>query len=67
MLSPAHIKTRAARQVVKIFLTHYWEVGRKIEGLPVPNLWITEFGGHGHKIEPPLSRDARVNKILQGK
>jgi hypothetical protein len=34
-LPPAHIHARARRWAVKLFLSHYYEVGREIAGLPV--------------------------------
>lgn len=34
-LPPAHIHARAKRWAVKLFLSHYYEVGRTLAGLPV--------------------------------
>jgi len=55
VLSPGHIHSRAKRYAVKIFLSHYHEVGRKMLGLPVRPPYPLEHlaSEHGHKIEPP--------------
>lgn len=52
-LPPAHIHSRAKRYAVKMFLSHYHEVGRIIAGLPVPNPYAIEHLGHVHRISPP--------------
>jgi len=33
-----HAMNRARRKLAKLFLSHYWEAGRRILGLPVPDL-----------------------------
>lgn len=45
----AHINAMARRKVVKIFLSHMWEEWRTIAGLPTPNPWVLEHGGHVDK------------------
>lgn len=53
-LPPAHIHARAKRYAVKIFLSHFWEVWRKQEGLPTPEPYAIEHMGHAHKIKPHI-------------
>lgn len=52
-LPPAHIHARARRYAVKIFLSHFWEKWRTIEGLPVPNPFAIDILGHAHRIPVP--------------
>jgi hypothetical protein len=52
ILPPAHVHARAKRYAVKLFLSHYWETGRKLAGLPVPLPYPIAQLGHAHKIEP---------------
>ena len=54
-LSDAHVDARARRWVVKIFLSHVWEVMwmNAHPGERVPRPYIFEHMGHVHKIEPP--------------
>lgn len=51
-LPPAHVHARAKRYAVKMFLSHFWEVWRGIEGLPTPAPYAIEHLGHAHKIKP---------------
>lgn len=54
MLPPAHIHARARRRVVKIFLSHLWEVSYWLrKGVRPEDPWIIAHGGHTHKIEVP--------------
>ena len=53
MLPPAHIGQRAKRFAVKLFLSHYHEVGRGLMGLPVPTPYVFAHKGHVHRIPPP--------------
>lgn len=48
--TPIHIERMARRKMVKLFLSHYWEVARKLANLPVDNAWAVE---HGHHNAPP--------------
>lgn len=50
MLSDGHLHARAKRRVVKIFLSHYWDVGRKARGLPVSTPYVEGILGHEHII-----------------
>jgi hypothetical protein len=43
----------AMRYAVKIFLSHFHQVGREILGLPLVKPWAVEHGGHTHIIAPP--------------
>lgn len=54
LLPPAHVHARAKRYAVKLFLSHYWERGRKLAGLPVPEPYPIAHLGHAHRIEPPV-------------
>ena len=52
-LKPRHAMMMALVKMVKIFLTHYWLVGRYLDGLDIRTPWIIEHGGHG-TIYPPM-------------
>lgn len=53
-LPPAHLFARAKRRVIKLFLSHYHEVGFEIlHGKKAPRPWAIEHGGHTHYIPPP--------------
>ncbi len=49
-----HADLRARRKMVKIFLAHYWLVGRRLKGLPLTKPYAHDKLGHNHFIEPPL-------------
>ena len=52
-LPDGHLHARAKRYAVKLFLAHYWEVGRRQAGLEVVLPYpIAHIPGHSHKIEP---------------
>lgn len=50
-----HAERRARRKVGKIFLHHFWKEWRILEGLPVPQPWVLEHGGHSKEILPPTA------------
>ena len=52
-LKPVHAVKMALIKMVKIFLCHYWLVGRWLDGLPITSPWIIKYGGHGD-IYPPM-------------
>lgn len=52
-LSAGHIDAIARRWTVKMFLSHTWEVWRRVEGLPVSAPYPVAHMGHVHVIEPP--------------
>jgi len=53
-LPPAHIHARAKRYAVKMFLSHYQEVGYKLEfGKAPPAPYPMAILGHGHYMPPP--------------
>jgi len=52
-LPPARVHLRATRYAVKLFLSHYHEVGLRLQGKTPPKPWVIEHGGHGHYIPPP--------------
>jgi len=49
-LPPGHLHARAKRYAVKMFLSHYWERGRTLAGLPVREPYPIAHLGHAHKI-----------------
>jgi hypothetical protein len=50
--TPKHIDLYARRKVVKLFLSSVWETWRKMNNLPVGNLYPMEHLGHKHYIAP---------------
>jgi len=46
---------RARRKMVKIFLQHYYLIGRKFKGLPILDPYPIGKLGHKHFIEPPFN------------
>jgi len=51
-VAPSHRHGAAIRKMIKIFLAHYWMVGRRLHGFPTSSLWIEEHGEE-HRIIPP--------------
>ena len=51
MLSDAHLHARAKRRAVKIFLSHYYVVGRKARGLSVRDPYVKTILHHDGIIE----------------
>ena len=53
-LSPAHVDARARRWVVKLFLSHVWEVMYEVNyGQEPPKPYVFQHLGHVHRIAPP--------------
>jgi hypothetical protein len=52
-LPDGRLELRARRYAVKLFLSHWWEVARKAEGLPVPVPYPIAHLGHKDRIDPP--------------
>lgn len=52
-LSDGHINSRARRYAVKMFLSHFWQVWREIEGLPTVSPYPVAHMGHAHVIKVP--------------
>jgi hypothetical protein len=50
--SDGHIRMRALRHTVKIFLSHLWQVWRELEGLPTRPPYPVEYLGHEKNISP---------------
>jgi hypothetical protein len=48
----AHQHNAAMRKMIKVWLSHLWEVWREIEGKPVRNLYAIDRLGHEHYISP---------------
>jgi len=42
----------AMRKMIKVWLSHLWEVWRKIEGLPTREIYVKEKLGHTHILRP---------------
>ena len=53
-LTKGHAHNRALRKMVKLFLSHSWEVWRRMEGLPIREPYAIEYLGHTTYIEPPF-------------
>lgn len=47
-----HQDYAAKRKMIKVWLSHLWEVWRKFEGLPVRNIYAQDKLGHTHYIKP---------------
>lgn len=47
-----HAHNSALRKVVKLWLSHLWEVWRSLEGLPIRPPYVLEHGGHTTKYDP---------------
>lgn len=47
-----HADLRARRKAVKVFLQHYWKIGREIKKLPTDSPYAIEKMGHSNYIEP---------------
>lgn len=52
-LPPAHVHARAKRYAVKLFLSHYWQVGREILGFATEAPYPIAHLGHTDIIPPP--------------
>ena len=54
-LPPNHMFSRSKRWTVKLFLSHYWQVGKDIKGTLPPDWkpWVISIGGHQDIIDPP--------------
>lgn len=61
-LPPAHVHARAKRYAVKLFLSHYWEQGRRLAGLPVPEPYPIAHLGHAHRIDIPTSENTKARR-----
>lgn len=63
MLPPAHVHARARRWVVKMFLSHMFDVWYELEkGVRPPDPWVIVHGGHVHVIDPPRE-DLKRKKV----
>ena len=50
-----HADLRARRKMVKVFLQHYWKIGRQFKKLPISKPYSIDKLGHSHYIEPPFN------------
>ena len=41
-----HRHNMAWNEAVKLFLSHFWQVARTLDGLPLTDPWCVKFGGH---------------------
>jgi len=48
----SHRHGDAMRVMTKLFLCHYWLVGRQIRGLPISDPYVQEHLGHTHIVRP---------------
>jgi hypothetical protein len=48
----AHRHQAAMRKMIKLWLSHTWQVWRKLEGLPTRELYVQEKLGHQHIRQP---------------
>ena len=55
-LPDGHLHMRAKRWAVKLFLAHYWEVGKLLAGETPPAPYAVAHQGHAHYIAPPGPR-----------
>lgn len=51
-IKPIHAHRMASRKMVKLFLSHLWEVWRELEGMPTRVPYAMEYLGHTTYIEP---------------
>jgi len=55
-----HIHNAARNEVAKLFLSHFWQVARELDGLPVTEPYV---GKHlGHDIIPPYYWNEKLEK-----
>lgn len=57
-LPQGQLDLRARRKAVKLFLSHYWVAGRRLEGLPVSEPYVIAKLGHEHLIGPEVEYPA---------
>lgn len=51
--SRGHAHNRARRKAVKIFVSHYWTIGRQLEGMDTRPPYVHEKLKHDNYIKPP--------------
>jgi len=62
-LTDGHIYARSKRKTVKLFLSHYWTIGRQSKGLPIRQPYAIQVLGHdGYIAPPPLSFELKLGK-----
>lgn len=58
-----HRHNMAWNEAVKLFLSHFWQVARTLEGLPLTDPWCVKFGGHdASSIIPPYYFNGDLEK-----
>jgi len=60
-----HVHQMAVRKMIKLFLSHLWEVWRTAEGLPVRPPYSFEYQGHTTLIDPWEMVDRPLKKIAK--
>jgi hypothetical protein len=59
--SKLHAENRARRKAAKMFLQHYWLVGRMIKGLPVDKPYVLEhLAGHDTYLVPVYDQERKM-------
>lgn len=53
MFNDGHLHNRARRKMIKVFLSHLWQVWRESEGLPVSEPYVQAIGGHQNIVAIP--------------
>jgi hypothetical protein len=62
MLSDAHLHARAKRRTVKIFLAHFWTVGRESRDLPLREPYAQRILGHDGIIKAPSKSSSQTRR-----
>ena len=66
MLSDAHLHARAKRRVCKIFLAHFWTIGREARGLSIREPYAIAILGHDGKIQAIASEKIQSGRASHG-
>ena len=59
--SQAHRANMAMNETAKLFLSHFWQVARSLDGKPLTQPWVIAQGGHS-KVIPPFYWDGNGGK-----
>lgn len=61
----AHVYNSVNNAVGRLFLSHFWEVMRKIEGKPTPEIYVQKYLGHTN-ISKPFYWSDEILKAAKG-